>query len=175
MRVRTALAEKGIPYRSRLINDGERLAEFGGAPVAMVDSGRRLIGSIPALEHLEARWPEPALFPAHPGGEAVHRTLARLDEAFECEHPRIAHGAPVERVQALGSAQAFMETLDGEVPDDGFLLGAFSAADVALASHLALLPRDWRPAQLGLRRLARWERVVMSRPTVREQMAPAVW
>lgn len=43
---------------------------------------------------------------------------------------------------------------------------------VALASIIATLPPDWRPRQLGLEHLARWERAVMSRPAVRDQMAP---
>jgi glutathione S-transferase len=172
MRVRTALAEKGLPYRSRMIDHGQRPAAFVGAAVVMMESDRQLIGSMPILEHLETRWPEPALFPAHPGRETVHRILKRLDDAFTGEHARIARGTPIERVLALGATTVFMEELDTEVTDDGFLLGAFSAADLALASHLALLPRDWRPAHLGLRRLGRWERKVMSRPTVRQQMAP---
>jgi glutathione S-transferase len=65
-----------------------------------------------------------------------------------------------------------MEELDGEVVAGGYLLAKFSIADLALASYIARLPRDWRPAQLGFARLAGWERTVMLRPSVREQMGP---
>ena len=39
---------------------------------------------------------------------------------------------------------------------------------------MAKLPPDWRPTPLGLDRLASWERAVMRRPTVREQMGPSL-
>jgi glutathione S-transferase len=175
MRVRAALSEKGIPFRSHAIGPGEKLDEFGGAAVVFMDRDEQMGASLMILEYLDARWAEPPLFPALPGGDAVKSAMARVDDAFAPLHPRIARGSPVERVQALGAARTSMETFEGEVPESGYLLGKFSAADLALASHVARLPPDWRPAQLGFRRLARWEREVMSRPAVREQMSSSAW
>jgi len=175
MRVRAALSEKGIPFRSRAIGPGEKLDEFGGAAVVLMDRDERKGASLPILEYLDARWAEPPLFPARPGAEAIRTAMARVDDAFAPLHPRIARGSPVERVLALGAAQISMDELDGEVAESGYLLGEFSAADLVLASHVARLPPDWRPAQLGFRRLGRWEREVMSRPAVRDQMASSAW
>jgi glutathione S-transferase len=52
-----------------------------------------------------------------------------------------------------------MGDLDREMSEGGYLLGEFSAADLALASYIANLPRDWRPFQLGFDRLGRWEQM----------------
>jgi glutathione S-transferase len=172
MQVRAALAEKGIPYRSRMVGPSDALPRFGNAAVVLVDGVGVLTGPLPILDHLEARWPEPPLFPDDPGRPAVVTTLARLDTTFAPEISRIDRGIPVERARALGVARTLLGDLDGTVAERGYLLGAFSAADLALASYVASLPPDWRSAALGFRRLARWEHAVMSRPTVREQMAP---
>jgi glutathione S-transferase len=177
MRVRAALAEKGIPYHSREIDlaakppDLFRLDPKGAVPV-LVDGSDVVIGSLAILEHLCKRWPEPPLFSPRAGRDAAVKAYARVDGLFAPHLPRIARGTPDERVQALGATRRAMEELDAEVPEQGFLLGDLSVADLALASFIARLPPDWRPTQLGFERLARWERAVMRRPTVREQMGP---
>ena len=177
MRVRVALAEKGIPYRSREIDLSAKPPDlFGlnpkGAVPVLVDGPDVLVGSLRILEHLCERWPEPPLFPARLGHEAVTTTYDRIDGLFGPHLPRIARGTPEERVQALSAVRLAMGELDAEIPETGFLLGELSAADLALASVMAKLPRDWRPTQLGFERLARWERAVMQRPAVREQTGP---
>jgi len=66
MRVRAALAEKGIPYRSREIDlaakppDLVGLNPKGAVPV-LVDGRDVVTGSLAILEHLCKRWPEPPL------------------------------------------------------------------------------------------------------------------
>jgi glutathione S-transferase len=171
MQVRTALAEKGIPYRSHQVDPGEKFLEFGGVPVALVDGDRVVVNSLLILEYLDDKWPEPPLFPARVAREVVKAAYGRLDEMFAPHLPRIARGTPEERVLALGAARRSMEELDDELAESGYLLGEFSAADLALASLMATLPPDWRPVQLGFERLGRWERTVMSRPAVRDQMS----
>ena len=177
MRVRVALAEKGIPYRSREIDLAAKPPDlFGlnpkGAVPVLVDGPDVLVGSLKILEHLCRRWPEPPLFPVGVGHDAAERAYDRVDALFGPHLPRIARGSPEERVQALSAVRLAMGELDAEIPETGFLLGDLSVADLALASVMAKLPRDWRPTQLGFERLARWERVVMQRPAVREQTGP---
>jgi glutathione S-transferase len=177
MRVRAALAEKGIPYRSREIDLAAKPPDFfgvnpkGSVPV-LVDGGTVVTDSLAILEHLCRRWPEPPLFPQGVGRQALIATYERVNALFAPHVPKIARGTPEERVEALGAARRAMGELDEEIPDSGFLVGEFSIADLALASFMAKLPPDWRPAQLGFARLARWERLVMTRPAIREQMGP---
>jgi glutathione S-transferase len=177
MRVRIALAEKGIPYRSREIDlsvkppDLLRLDPRGAVPM-LVDGDAVVVGSLAILEHLCQRWPEPPLFPPRVGHDVVARAYERVDALFAPHLPRISRGTPEERVEALGAVRRAMAVLDAEMPNGDFLLAEFSVVDLALASVMAKLPRDWRPAQLGFERLAHWERAVMQRPTVREHTGP---
>lgn len=177
MRVRIALAEKGIPYRSREIDlsvkppDLFRQNPKGVVPM-LVDDDDVVVGSLAILEHLCRRWPEPPLFPSCVDRDGVKRAYERVDALFAPHLPRIARGTPEERVEALGAVRRAMAELDADMSGGEFLLPAFSIADLALASILAKLPRDWRPTQLGFERLARWERAVMRRPTVREHTGP---
>jgi glutathione S-transferase len=169
MQARAALAEKGIPYWSHSLSAGEKLPVYGGIPV-LVDGSQAVVGALAIIEYVDTRWPEPPLFPICAGRQAVKSALRRVGEAFAPHLPRIELGAPSERADALRKVRMSMGDLDGEVSERGYLLTKFSAADLALASIVALLPPDWRPASLGYLRLGRWERTVMTRPAVREQM-----
>jgi glutathione S-transferase len=177
MRVRTALAEKGLPYRARELEPGERVPiqlngnATGVAPV-LVDGDAVLVGATAIVSHLCARWPEPPLLEVEVGRDRVIALCERIDGLFEPHLPRIDRGAPTERVAALGEVRKAMAEIDSMLNGSPYLLPVFSLADLTLASWMAKLPRDWRPAQLGLERLARWERTVMARPSVREQMGP---
>jgi glutathione S-transferase len=179
MLVRAALAEKGIPYRSRELQSGVAAPDLlgrnpiGSVPM-LVDGTTVLAEPLAILDHLGKRWPEPPLMPSRVGREAVLAAYERVDGLFAPFLPRIDRGTPGERVEALGAVRRSMEELDAEIVVGRFLLAEFSIADLALASYIARLPRDWRPAQLGFARLAGWERVVMLRPSVREQMGPAL-
>lgn len=177
MRVRAALAEKGVPYRGREVDlahkpDGLFLVNAKGGVPVLVDGHETVVESLAILEHLDARWPEPPLFPARVGREVVKSAYEKVNAMFAPHLPKIARGTPEERVLALGAVRRSMGVLDGEVAGTGYLLGEFSVADLALASFLARLPADWRPVPLGFERLAAWERTVMTRPAVRDQAAP---
>jgi glutathione S-transferase len=175
--VRAAMAEKGIPYRVRdvdLANKPPALFEVnpkGGVPV-LVHGGAKVADSLAILEYLDQRWPEPPLFPARPGRDAVVAAYERVNGLFAPHLMKIARGTPEERTAALAAVRAALAALDAEVPESGFLLGQYSAADLALASFVSKLPRESRPGALGLERMARWERAVMERPAVRDQMSP---
>lgn len=179
MRVRAALAEKGVPYRSRELPSGATVPDLlgrnprGSLPM-LIDGTTVLAETLAILEHLCSRWPEPPLIPPRVGRAAVIAAYERVDALFASFLPRIDRGTPEERVEALGAVRRSMQDLDAELVVGGFLLAEFSIADLALASYIARLPRDWRPAQLGFARLAGWERAVMLRPSVREQMGPAL-
>jgi len=140
----------------------------------LVDGTTVLAEPLAIIDHLSTRWPEPPLMPPRLGREAVLAAYERVNALFATFLPRIDRGTPEERVRALGAVRQSMQELDAEVVVGGFLLAEFSIADLALASYMARLPRDWRPAQLGFARLAGWERAVMMRPSVREQMGPAL-
>lgn len=176
-RVRAALAEKGVPYRSRLIQPGEKPAELlglesrGMVPV-LVDGDRVIPESWAILEHLEERWPEPRLFPDPPGRDAVKAAYDRVNQLLAPQLPRILRGTPEERTDALHELKRAFIELDIAASDTGYLLGPFTAADLALASFVARLPPDWRPAAMGFARLGRWERTVFARPAVRDQLSP---
>ncbi len=179
MRIRAALAEKGIPYRSRELQPGERAPNVGGhnpqGILPMLVHGDDVVaGVVPLVTWLSARWPEPPLLPPAVGKERVLATCEWVDGLFAPLLPRIERGSPEERVQALGQARHAMGDVDGALARAHFLLDEFSFADLALASHLARLPRDWHAAALGYQRLASWERLVLTRPSVREQMGPRV-
>ena len=179
MRVRAALAEKGVPYRSRELPPGATAPDLlgrnprGSFPM-LVDGTTVLAEPLAILEHLCKRWPEPPLMPPRLGREAVLASYEGVNALFAPHLPCIDRGTPEERVRALGAVRQAMQELDAVVGAGGFLLAEFSIADLALASYMARLPRDWRPAQLGFVRLAAWERAVMLRPSVREQMGPAL-
>jgi glutathione S-transferase len=177
MRVRAALAEKGIPHRAReidLANKPPDLFEVnpkGGVPV-LVHGDRTVADSLAILEYLDEHAPEPSLFPPRLGRDAVRAAYERVNALFAPHMMKIARGSPAERDLALSALRNAMATLDAEVPASGFLLGELSAADLALASFVTKLPPSSRPTPLGFEGLARWERAVMTRPAVRDQMAP---
>jgi len=179
IRVRAALVEKGVPFRGREVDlahkpDGLFLVNAKGGVPVLVDGHETVVESLAILEHLDARWPEPPLFPASVGRDVVKSAYEEVNAMFAPHLPKIARGTAEERVVGLGATRRAMGELDAEVAESGFLLGEFSAADLALASFMVRLPPDWRPAPLGFERLARWERSVMSRPAVRDQLAPRV-
>jgi glutathione S-transferase len=171
-----ALEEKAIPWTGREIDLGSKPPELlalnpkGGVPV-LVDDGTTVVESLAILEHLDGRSPEPSLFPQRVGREAVKLAYDRVNGLFAPHLPKVARGSPDERAEALREIRRALTALDGEIPGNGYLLGAFSAADLALASFVAKLPPAWRPVPMGLDGLARWERAVMDRPAVRDQMA----
>ena len=177
MRVRAALAEKGIPFRSREIDLGEKPPEFlqlsptGGVPL-LVDEGNPVPESLAILELLDRRFPEPPLFPDGPGRDAVRALYERVNQLLAPVVPQVVRGHGEARVQALEEARRAFIELEIGLGSGEYLLGRFSAADLALASFVARLPADARPSAMGFPGLSRWERAVMRRPAVRDQMGP---
>jgi glutathione S-transferase len=180
MRVRIALAEKGLPYDEReidLANKPPELARVNpanGVPVLVAD-GAAIPDSIVILQYLEDRFPESPLLPADPLGRARARLLYDRVTALLGTHSfKLARGTDEEKRLAREGAKAALETLEREVSaDHPFLAGPdLSIADLALAPFVARLSRAGvSPSALALPRLARWEAAVMSRPSVRIQTA----
>ena len=176
MRVRAALAEKGIPWEGREVDLAKKPPELfqlnpkGGVPV-LVDGGRVIPESLDILEYLEKVRPEPRLFPERPGREAVRRAYDAVNARLGAHVVKLARGTPEEKQAATAALREALAALDGEVAAGGFLLESFSAADLALASFVGKLPAALRPSALGLPNLSRWERQVMERPSVKGQAA----
>jgi glutathione S-transferase len=145
MRVRAALAEKGVPYRTREIDLGSKPPELlalnpkGGVPV-LVDGGTIVADSLVILEYLEDRWPQPALFPAAAGRDAVKASYERMNALFAPHLPKVARGTPEERAVALGEIRRALEGLEAGIPASGFLLGALSARLVRHEASGGLAP-----------------------------------
>ena len=178
MRVRIALAEKGLSYTEREVDLARKPPELldvnpaNGVPV-VVDEGVAIPESLVILEYLEDRYPEPPLLPPDAAGRARARLLyERITAALGGHVVKLARGSDAEKAAAAEAVKAALAALEREAPADGFLAGPFSIADVALAPFVAKLPPDLRPAALGLERLGRWERAVMTRPSVATHTAP---
>jgi maleylpyruvate isomerase len=112
-RVRIALNYKGLAYEQVPIDlraGAQRAPEFlainpqGLVPV-LEDEGVRLTQSLPILNYLEERYPEPALLPKDAAGRATSRAIA---VAIACEiHPlnNLRVLQYLERELGLGEAQ----------------------------------------------------------------------
>jgi glutathione S-transferase len=179
MRVRIALAEKGLACDEREIDLANKPPELlrvnpaNGVPVLVVD-GAAIPESIVILQYLEDRWPERPLLPRDPLGRARARLLYDRVTALLGPHSfKLARGSDEEKLAAQAGVKTALAKLEEEAPVEGLLVGAdLTIADLALAPFVARLPRELRPAALGLPRLARWEAAVMNRPSVRTHTAP---
>ncbi|HEX9049672.1 MAG TPA: glutathione S-transferase family protein [Anaeromyxobacter sp.] len=179
MRVRIALAEKGIAYDEREIELARKPPELfavnpaGGVPVLVVEGGAAIPESIVILQYLEDRWPEHPIFPPDPLGRARARLLHdRITAALAPHLLALARGTDAEKAAAERAVKEALAKLEAEAPERGFLAGPFSVADIALAPFVAKLPDRLRPAALALPRLARWQEAVLSRPSVAAHTAP---
>ncbi len=172
MRVRVALAEKGLRYDEKEIDLAKKPPELlalnpaGGVPVLVVD-GAAIPDSSAILQYLEDRFPEPALLPrddrARRDAWALHdRVNALLAPCIV----KVLRGNAEEKRQAGHALRSAFDALEKEMPDEGYLLGSFSVADIALASFVMKLPDALRPSALGSSRLARWEAAVRLRPSI---------
>jgi len=178
MRVRIGLEEKGLIWETREVDLAAKPAELlalnppqGAVPVLVVD-GEVIPESLVILQYLEDRFPETPLLPPEPAARARARLLAdRVTAALGPAGYRLARGTPEERPAAEAAVREALRALEPQVPGAGFLLGAFSLADVAIAPFVARLPPHLRAAALELPRLARWEAAVFARPSVARQTA----
>ncbi len=110
-RVRMALNLKGLIYEPVVVDlhAGEQLKpEFrainpmGALPVLVLDDGTSLDQSLPIMEYLEERYPEPPLLPRDADGRARVRALAQMTIADG--HPLIVPRVRNYLVSALGAS-----------------------------------------------------------------------
>ncbi len=106
-RVRLVLSEKGCAVETVAVDLSDRPAELlrlnPAGLVPVLDDGFALPESLPIMEYLEERFPEPALLP----GSAAERALARLamwrfDSALGADYYARRRGAPHALEQRLG-------------------------------------------------------------------------
>jgi RNA polymerase-associated protein len=179
MRVRIALAEKGLPYDEKEIDLAHKPPELaqlnpaGAVPVLVVGSAA-IPESLVIIQYLDDRYPDRPLLPRDPLQRARARLLAdRITTLLGTHSYRLAKGTEEEKRGAAEAAKAALASLERDAPEEGLLAGPdLSIADVALAPFVARLPPELRPASLLLPRLARWDKAVMARPSVARHTAP---
>jgi glutathione S-transferase len=139
-RVALAMAHKGLEADVVMLDpaDREPVVEASGQPLVPVleDDGWVVADSSAIIEHLERRFPEPALFPAGASARAELRVFVEWfnrvwkrppnELAAELERPE-----PDEaRMLALAAEmRASLDLFEGLLDGRDHLLGAFSAAD----------------------------------------------
>ena len=158
-RVRMTLNLKGLAFEPIIIDmhSGEQLKpEFrainpmGALPVLVEDDGTSLDQSMPIMEYLEERYPEPPLLPKDAAGRARVRALAQMTVADS--HPLIVprvraylastFGASPEQVNAWGlhwmtkGLDAYESRLTRDPQTGTYCHGdSLTIADVCLVSH----------------------------------------
>ncbi|MDE2596277.1 MAG: glutathione S-transferase family protein [Sphingomonadales bacterium] len=183
-KVHCAAAEKGIAIEMVPANPRDPSPAFLAASPfrkipALVDGDFQLADSTAIVTYFEAIVPQPALLPA----EARQRARAIWFEEFadtvlvpsgakivfnRFVAPRIV-GRPGNEEAALEGERElprFLDWLEGEVPDAGWLAGEhFSVGDIAVASVLRTLAYvDWGPDAARYPRTAAWYDRVAARP-----------
>jgi glutathione S-transferase len=141
-RVALALAHKGLEVESVAVDPADRgpLRDVSGQELVpvLVDGDRVVTDSTRILHHLEARFPEPPLFPADPARRAeVEVFLDWFNRAWKREPNLIADavergagdGADVARWTAR--LQARLDLFEGLLSGREYLFGEFGAADCA--------------------------------------------
>jgi len=144
-RVEMALAHKGLTADSVWVDDNDRteVRRISGQDLVpvLVDDGRTVVDSMEIVRHIEERFPDaPSLYPADPARRAecdlfidwFNRVWKRPPNDLEDElaKPRAAQDAA--RVESLGRAMAgHLDTIERLLTGRDYLLGEFSAADIA--------------------------------------------
>jgi len=155
LRVRWALEEAGLPYRSRLLNQGDQdsaeyraVQPFGQVPVFKED-GLTLFESGAIVLHLGER--SEALLPKDPAARA--RATQWLIAALNSIEPHILNVALLDlfyakeewailrRPSAVAFARRRLDGLSKALSDKPFLDGdRFTAGDLLMASVLRIMP-----------------------------------
>lgn len=158
-RVRVALALKGLeaePVYVDLLQGHQARPEFKAfnpamaVPLLVDDDGTRLTQSLPILEYLDERYPEPPLLPADAKGRARVRALAQITvaDSHPLNVPRVRQylgktfgatdaqiGAWARHWMGLG-LDAYEAQLAGDAATGELCHGsAISIADICLVSH----------------------------------------
>jgi glutathione S-transferase len=188
-RVALALAFKGLDVESVVIDPAERapVRAVSGQDLVpvLVDGNTVIADSTRILEHLEARYPEPALFPADPALRAQVRVFIDwFNRAWKREPNLIADA--LERGEGESPAverwtarlRRRLDLFEDLLAEREYLWGAFGAADCAAWPFLryatAIAPDDDEPFHRvlhermtlgpGHARLAQWIARVGERP-----------
>jgi glutathione S-transferase len=188
-RVALALAFKGLDVESIVIHPAERapVRAVSGQDLVpvLVDGDSVIADSTRILEHLEARFPEPALFPADPALRAQVRVFIDwFNRAWKREPNLIADA--LERGEGESPAverwtarlRRRLDLFENLLADREYLWGEFGAADCAAWPFLryatAIAPDDDElfhrvlhermPLGPGHARLAQWIARVDERP-----------
>jgi maleylacetoacetate isomerase len=158
-RVRIALNLKGLAYDPVTVElhaGDQHKPEFrainpmGALPVLVDDDGTSLDQSLPIIEYLEERYPEPPLLPKDAAGRARVRALAQMTVADS--HPLVvprvrnylasAFGASPEQVNAwalhwlMTGLNAYESRLVRDRATGAFCHGdSMTVADICLVSH----------------------------------------
>jgi glutathione S-transferase len=158
-KVLAALAWKGIAYEIDPIvpffgnDDFSRISPLRRIPV-YIDENVTLCDSSVICQYLDDRWPQKPLFPADISARAHARWLeeyadSRVGDVFIWKlfyDAVIAPGVfgaprdPQKRARVLETElPEVMGYLESQMPNEGFLCGGFSVADLALAPHFSNL------------------------------------
>lgn len=166
-RVRWALAIKGVPFTSVMIDllAGEQLTDehraknpMGHVPALVID-GRVLAESVAILEYLEETRPEPALYPRDPWQRArVRQVIELVNSGIQPLQNLITLGrhskdAAEQRAwghffndRGLAACEALLASIDREIP------GArrFSIGDTLTAADLFVAPQVATARRFGV-------------------------
>lgn len=152
-KVLVALKLKGLEFEQQMVMPGTKTPEYlaisplGKVP-AFEDGDVTLSDSSVICEYLEDAYPEPPIFPKSAADKARARWLeefadSKLTECiggifFERVGKAILHQQPAdeERVATLINdvQPPLLDYLEGQLPDEGYLFGDFTVADIAVVS-----------------------------------------
>jgi maleylacetoacetate isomerase len=158
-RVRIALNLKGVDHREipvDILNGAQHSADYDRINAehvlpTLVDGETTLFQSLPMLEYLDERFPEPALLPDGAADRAYARALALVTVADS--HPLVvprvrkhlaaSFGADAEAIDGwarhwMTEGLATFEKLFARRPPSPYAVGAHpTVADICFASHMA--------------------------------------
>ncbi|NBC35674.1 glutathione S-transferase family protein [Novosphingobium sp. FSY-8] len=183
-KVCVALAEKGVDYELKLSRprnpDPDFLAAspFGKIP-AMKHGDYTLADSSAIVAYVDAVWPEPALIPADPKlrGRAIwfdeFSDTILAGSGLKVLFNRYVAPVVFKKEGNEAVAQKGMEELppiwaylESQVPEQGWLVDAFSIADLSIASMIRSLEHvDAQPCATLYPRTAAWYQRVCARPS----------
>ena len=172
-RVRIALAEKGVPYETVVIDLDDRpawlyeLNPAGRVPV-LEEGGWALPESAVINELLEERYPEPPLLPVDPGARAAARLAIFRYEDFTRPYYALRRGQEGAEAAFADALAALDATLEGTP----FVTGAaFGLADVAYVPWV-IRARDLLGVSLApYPHLDAWLARLAERPSVAAEIA----
>ncbi|MDP4023192.1 glutathione S-transferase family protein [Methylobacterium sp. NEAU 140] len=192
-KVLVALAEKGVAYEHRPVAPQAKDLEFRAASPtgkvpAIEDEGFRLADSSAILHYIEAVHPEPSLIPSgardraravwfdeYADGECFPRMVVPFVERFL--KPRLYKVAGDDALAQRTIDEGFpplFDYLEGQIDGPYLVGGAFSIADIAVASpfhNLRLV--KFAPDAERWPRLAAWVSATLERPSFVAAIAAA--